>query len=184
MKLSLNSTNILLFLLALNLWSNSIFAQKDIEVPGRNEYCKINPSGRSVLPSGRWVSPVGEAKTITRAPYGLAVSSDERWAVVAHSNAISLLDLRGKSMNIQRFPEFNGSGIDVIKGASFIGLQFLEDNKTAVIGGGDKGMIWFFDCEKKIVIDSIDIGIFHSLHPKEAFLTDIVYDSKEKSFGF
>ena len=180
MKFLPNLAKSVLFFIALHFYSSPIIAQQDLEIPGRNEYCKVNPSGKSVLPSGRWVSPVGEAKTITRAPYGLAVSADEHWAVVAHSNAISLVDLSGNLMNIQRFPEFNGSGVDVIKGASFIGLQFLEDNKTAVIGGGDKGMIWFFDCEKKTVIDSIDIGKFHPVHPKEAFLTDIVYDSKRK----
>ncbi len=163
-------------LLNANFWISSAEAQVVYEVPGKNQYCKIDPNGVSVLPSGRYVTPAGEAKRITRAPYGLAVSADEHWAVIAHSNAISLVDLSKDSLLIQRFPEFNGKGIDVIRGASFIGLQFLSDNKTALIGGGDKGIIWFFDCEKRLVVDSIDVGAFHPKSPREAFLTDILHD--------
>ena len=163
-------------LLNANFWISSADAQVVYEVPGKNQYCKIDPNGVSVLPSGRYVTPAGEAKRITRAPYGLAVSGDERWAVIAHSNAISLVDLSQDTLVIQRFPEFNGKGVDVIRGASFIGLQFLSDNKTAVIGGGDKGIVWFFDCQKKQIVDSIDVGAFHPKSPREAFLTDWVYD--------
>ncbi len=164
-------------LLNANLWISSANAQVVYEVPGKNQYCTIDPNGVSILPSGRYVTPAGEAKRITRAPYGLAVSGDERWALVAHSNAISLVDLSQDTLLIQRFPEFNGKGIDVIRGASFIGLQFLADNKTAVIGGGDKGIVWFFDCEKKQVVDSIDVGAFHPKAPREAFLTDLLIDA-------
>lgn len=166
------------FLVACLMVNDGIEAQNGIEVPGKNQYCEINPNGISVLPSGRWVSPVGECKRITRAPYGLAVSADEHWAIVAHNNAISLVDLSKDSLNIQRFPEFDGSGLDVVRNATFIGIQFLSDNKTAVIGGGDKGMLWFFDCELKKVVDSIDVGSFHPDAPKEAFITDIALDAK------
>lgn len=166
------------FLLAYFIIFQGVTAQSVIEVPGKNQYCEINPKGISVLPSGRWVTPVGESKRITRAPYGLAVSSDEHWAIIAHNNAISLVDLSKDSLKIQRFPEFDGSGLDVVKNATFIGIQFLSDNKTAVIGGGDKGMIWFFDCELKKVVDSIDVGRFHPDAPKEAFITDIALDVK------
>ena len=67
MKFLPNSAKSVLFFIALHFYSSPIIAQQDLEIPGRNEYCKVNPSGKSILPSGRWVSPVGEAKTITRA---------------------------------------------------------------------------------------------------------------------
>ena len=61
-------------LLNANFWISSAEAQVVYEVPGKNQYCKIDPNGVSVLPSGRYVTPAGEAKRITRAPYGPHVS--------------------------------------------------------------------------------------------------------------
>ncbi len=168
---------IIIALLSSNYSVNIARAQAILEVPGKNQYCSINPKGISVLPSGRWVTPIGEAKSVTRAPYGLAISNDEHWAIVAHNNAVTLVDLTKDSLLIQRFPEFNGSGLDIIRNASFIGTQFLSDNNTVIIGGGDKGMLWFFDCQQKRLVDSIDVGKFHPEAPREAFLTDIAYDN-------
>lgn len=149
-----------------------------MEISGKQDYCKIDIGGYSVLPSGRRVNPSGEKIRISRAPYGLTVTPNGDWAVILHSNAVSLVDLREDNMSVQRFPEFDGTGTDIIKGASFIGAHCLQDNRTVMIGGGDRGIIWRFDIAKKKIVDSIDVGAFHAAAPKEAFLTDLVVDEK------
>jgi len=39
--------------------SNPVKKVKILQVPGKNEFCKININGISVLPSGRYATPVG-----------------------------------------------------------------------------------------------------------------------------
>lgn len=153
-----------------------ISAQVEYEVPGRLDYCKINENGISVLPSGRFVSPVGEKIRVHRAPYGLAVSNDGKFAVALHSGAVSLVEMSASSSQVSRFPEFDGKGIDIIKGASFVGASFSNNNRVVYLSGGDKGKIWMFDVILKKVIDSVDVNQFHPEAPKEAFVTDILVD--------
>jgi DNA-binding beta-propeller fold protein YncE len=151
-------------------------AQVEYEVPGKLDYCKINENGISVLPSGRFVSPVGEKIRVYRAPYGLAVSNNGKFAVVLHSGAVTLVEMSGASTQVNRFPEFDGKGVDIIKGASFVGASFSDNNRVVYLSGGDKGKIWMFDVILKKVIDSIDVNQFHPEAPKEAFVTDILVD--------
>lgn len=156
--------------------ASGISAQVEYEVPGRLEYCKINENGVSVLPSGRFVSPVGEKIRVHRAPYGLAVSDDGKFAVVLHSGAVTLVEMAATESLVRRFPEFDGKGVDIIKGASFVGASFSNNNRVVYLSGGDKGKIWMFDVILKKVIDSIDVNQFHNDAPKEAFVTDILVD--------
>ena len=151
-------------------------AQVEYEVPGKLDYCKINENGISVLPSGRFVSPVGEKIRVHRAPYGLAVSNNGKFAVVLHSGAVTLVEMSGASTQVNRFPEFDGKGVDIIKGASFVGASFSDNNRVVYLSGGDKGKIWMFDVILKKVIDSVDVNQFHPEAPKEAFVTDILVD--------
>jgi DNA-binding beta-propeller fold protein YncE len=136
----------------------------------------LSDSGFSILPSGRFVLPAGEKIRVSRAPYGLAVSPNGKQALIVHSNAVSLVQLDKDSLSVERFPKIDGTGLDLIKGASFIGIQCSPDNKTAYISGGDKGVIWIFDFVQKAIIDSIDAGAFHPQAPHEAFVTDILLD--------
>ena len=56
--------NFTLGILAILLFSQPIFSQKTVttlQVPGAAEFCKIDPAGYSVLPSGRYVTPAGKA---------------------------------------------------------------------------------------------------------------------------
>ena len=153
-----------------------VSAQVEYEVPGRLDYCKINENGISVLPSGRFVSPVGEKIRVHRAPYGLAVSNDGKFAVALHSGAVTLVEMSTSASQVSRFPEFDGKGIDIIKGASFVGASFSNNNRVVYLSGGDKGKIWMFDVILKKVIDSVDVNQFHPEAPKEAFVTDILVD--------
>ena len=169
-----------------NLLVSALYGQKSQisnnlqynSVPAEYEYCKINVNGKSILPSGRYVSPVGDFVRITRAPFGLSVNAAETKAVVLHNSAISLIDLTQSKLTAQRFPEFNNSGIDVLHGASFIGTAFGSD-KLVYLSGGDKGKVWSFDTESKKIIDSIDCNLFQE-QKGECFLTDICIDKSKQ----
>ena len=59
------------------IFCNCVYAQKKVnvlQVPGRNEFCKIDEKGKSILPSGRFVTPAGEVIRITHDPFGMAIS--------------------------------------------------------------------------------------------------------------
>lgn len=168
-------SQIKLLVALLCLFSGSIRAQK-IEVPGRDKYAQISLDEVSILPSGRYVKPAGELKLITRAPYGLTVSNDEKTAVILHNNAISVADLTGPSMSVIRYPSYDGKNPNVIKGASFVGACFSSDNRRVFLSGGDKGKVWVFDVVDKVVVDSFDLNLAHPESNKEAFATDLLID--------
>jgi hypothetical protein len=173
-------------LLIAGLLVSTLFGQKSQiqnklkynSVPAEYEYCKINVNGKSILPSGRYVSPVGDLVRISRAPFGLSVNDAETKAVVLHNSAISLIDLAQTKLTAQRFPEYDNSGVDVLHGASFIGTAFGND-KFVYLSGGDKGMVWCFDVESKKIVDSIDCNLFQE-QKGECFLTDISIDKSKQ----
>ncbi len=158
------------------LFIQSILVAQHVEVPGKDKFAEIKEDGISVLPSGRFVKPAGELKLITRAPYGLAISNDEKTAVVLHSNAISVVDLMSSPLQVSRFPSYDGKNPDVIKNASFIGACFASDNRRVFLSGGDKGKVWVFDVVAKSLVDSFDLNLAHPESNKEAFATDLVLD--------
>jgi len=77
-----------LFLVVVILFciSDSIGQQKQsfLSVPGFNEYAKIDPTGISILPSGRYVQPVGKSIRITHDPFGLKIAPDGKIAIALH----------------------------------------------------------------------------------------------------
>ena len=77
---------------------------KYLSVPGYNELSKIDTSGYSVLPSGRYVQPAGQSLRITHDPFGLAISPDQKVAITMHENAITLIDLQ--TMQQKRIPDY------------------------------------------------------------------------------
>jgi hypothetical protein len=79
-------------------------AQQILEVPGLNEFAKIDTNGRSVLPSGRYVTPAGKTIRITDDPFGLSISPDKKWGITIHNAAFTRLDLT--TQTAKRFPEY------------------------------------------------------------------------------
>uniref|UniRef100_UPI001954EA33 hypothetical protein n=1 Tax=Streptococcus pneumoniae TaxID=1313 RepID=UPI001954EA33 len=55
-----------------------------LQVPGKNQFCKIDEKGISILPSGRFVTPAGDMIRISHDPFGLAISPDGKKAVTLH----------------------------------------------------------------------------------------------------
>ncbi len=143
------------------LASVQLFAQRTyttLQVPGRNEFCKIDPSGKSVLPSGRYVTPAGQTIRITNDPFGLALSPDGKRAATLHDGILTLLNLTGKTPVATRIPDYAGKIPSPVDGATFLGIAFAADNRTVYLSNGDKGRVIVFDTETLLKTDSIDLN--------------------------
>jgi DNA-binding beta-propeller fold protein YncE len=135
------------------------FAQKQVsilQVPGADQFCKINQSGTSVLPSGRFITPAGNAIRITHDPFGLSISPDGKKAVTLHNGVIEIIDL--PSMNAVRVPSYDKKIKSPLSNGSFLGVAFSPDSKTLYLSGGDNGAVIIYDAEKFERIDSLSLN--------------------------
>ena len=165
---------ILFFLYFLGICT-AVFAQKTVkrlEVPAKNQFSTINTEGASILPSGRFVTPVGKVTRITRGAFGLAISSDETKALVLHHNGVvTVMDL--VTHESVRVPSYDGK-IKALDNETFLGVAFSSDNKTAYLSGGDKGNVLIFDVSTFQKIDSISLdGDFMGEKFEDSFTSDL-----------
>ncbi|MFD2573587.1 phosphoesterase [Spirosoma soli] len=169
---------VLLLLVAFLLTTLSAFSQKNyitLQVPGRAEFCKIDTAGRSVLPSGRYVTPAGQSLRITNDPFGLALSPDGTKAVTLHDGVLTVLALNGRTQ-ATRVPDYAGKIPSPVSGATFLGVAFAADNRTAYLSNGDKGRVIVFDTETLRATDSISLdGNGYT----DSFTSDLLLNGKE-----
>ena len=142
--------------LSLLLFCRHTFAQRTyttLQVPGRAEFCRIDSAGKSVLPSGRYVTPAGKTIRITNDPFGLALSANGQRAVSLHDGVLTVLNLN--PLQATRIPDYAGKLPAVLKAGSFLGVAFAPDNKTVYLSNGDKGRVLVFDIDQLRLTDSI-----------------------------
>lgn len=148
--------------------------QKMLTIPGLDQYCKIDATGTSVLPSGRWVRPAGNTIRITHDPFGLTISPDGKKAVTLHNGVFSIIDLATK--NVIRVPSYDGKIVSPLSNGSFLGVAIGPDSKTLYLSGGDNGAVIVYDMEKMQSIDSISIdGIFNGQKFEDSFTADLLF---------
>ncbi|MFO0507658.1 MAG: YncE family protein, partial [bacterium] len=150
---------------------------KILQVPGANEYAVINIKGNSVLPSGRYVTPVGETIRIDRAPYGLSISPDGKKVLVLHHNGtVTISDAFNLGVRV-RIPSFDKKISPVMEGASFLGAAFSANSKLAYLSGGDLGKIVVLDVLTYRKVDQINLnGVFEGVDYQESFTSDLAID--------
>ncbi|AKD54648.1 bifunctional YncE family protein/alkaline phosphatase family protein [Spirosoma radiotolerans] len=124
-----------------------------LQVPGRAEFCRIDTGGRSVLPSGRYVTPAGKTIRITNDPFGLALSPNGQRAVSLHDGVLTVVKL--KELAATRIPDYAGKIPAALKEGSFLGVAFAPDNRTVYLSNGDKGRVLIFDTDQHQTIDSV-----------------------------
>src|SRR5258708_25692047 len=79
--------NVIRLLIPFLLIAANSSAQKTypvLSVPGTGSYTQIKPDDRSVLPSGRFLTPAGKTILVTHDPFGMAVSPDAPTTVTLH----------------------------------------------------------------------------------------------------
>jgi len=191
--------------LLLTLVSTVCFAQprtvKVLQVPGRNQYAKIEEKGTSVLPSGRYVTPAGEMIRITNDPFGMAISPDGKKAVTLHNGVFTIIDLA--SMQHTRVPGYNkdinsplthspvGGNeptqalphkalASALPKGSFLGVAFASDSKKVFLSGGDNGAVIVYDIENFKRVDSISLnGKVGDAFFDDSFTSDLLLNNDE-----
>lgn len=166
-----------LLLSAFLVFAIRTFSQKTyttLQVPGRSEFCRIDTNGRSVLPSGRYVTPAGQTLRITNDPFGLALSPDGNKALTLHDGVLTLI--RSKTNQATRVPDYAGTIPSPVNGATFLGVAFAPDNRTAYLSNGDKGRVIVFDTETLRVRDSIDLN---GGGYADSFTSDLLLNDRE-----
>ena len=149
-----------------------------LSVPGYNELSKIDTSGYSVLPSGRYVQPAGQSLRITHDPFGLAISPDQKVAITMHENAITLIDLQ--TMQQKRIPDYLKPKENPLKNGSFLGVTFHTNKNIAYLSGGDEGSVIIYDYVQFKKVDSILLdGIFAGVKYQGSFTSDLIYSAQK-----
>ena len=151
---------------------------KVLQVPGRDQVCEIDIDGITVLPSGRYLTPVGEFIRITNDPYGMTISPNGKTAVTLHDDVITIIDLN--SLKVQRIPSYDGKIPSPLPEGSFLGVAFSSDSKSVYLSGGDKGDIIIYDIENLKIIASISLnGTVNGEDYQDSFTSDLMLNPEK-----
>lgn len=145
-----------------------------LQAPGRNEYAQVSPGGKSILASGRYITPAGTVLRVSNGAFGLALSPDEKHALILHHNgAVTTVDL-GANPASERHPAY---GVET-NNSAFLGVAFAPDGKTAYLSGGDKGDVAIFDLATKKITERIDLNTtVNGKKFQDSFTSDLTWNA-------
>jgi YVTN family beta-propeller protein len=131
-----------------------------ISAPAGEQFTGIDKNGVTVIPNGRFITPVGKSIVTAPHPYGLTLSPDGNTAVTANSgtNPLSITIIRNilsENPEVRQVPPTPTTDVGVLASV-FMGLAISPDNKTVYVAGGQENKIYMFDLEtgeKKGFID-------------------------------
>jgi len=151
---------------------------KILQVPGKDQFCKIDINGVSVLPSGRYATPVGEFLRITNDPYGMAISPNGNKAVTLHNGVFTIIDLA--SLNNVRIPSYDKKIKSPLSSGSFLGVAFSADSKNVYLSGGNNGAVIVYDVEKLEKLESFDLnGAVNGVDYQDSFTSDLLLNDEK-----
>jgi len=136
---------------------------KVVSSPSGSQYTKINKSGRTVIPNGRYLTPYGKTIDVAPHPFGLTLSADGTIAVTANSGtspiSISIIkNLKSADPTILQVPPGPSTDKGVLASV-FMGLAISPDNKTVYVAGGQENKIYLFSVDTGAKLDSVDCSI-------------------------
>ena len=136
-----------------------VVAQYSLQVPAGTAYCHIDTAGTTVIPSGRLVTPAGETVRITRSAFTIALSPNNKTALVLHNGVISLIPTE-HIQDVTRIPSYDHTIPSVMQGAAFLGAAWSPDSKYAYLSGGDKGNVVILDVasRKRVGERTLELG--------------------------
>lgn len=137
-----------------------------VSAPSGDEYVKIDPKGKTVIPNGRYLTPAGKSYIVAPHPYGLVLSNDGNIAVTANSGtsplSISILkNIQSPNPEIIQIPESPKGDKGIIESV-FMGLAISPDNKKVYVAGGQTNKIYIFDIQTGKPLGSIDCSFKNS----------------------
>ena len=150
-----------------------------ITAPAGDHYTLKNPSGQTVIPNGRIISPAGRTLEVAPHPFGLTLGPDADIAVTANSGTspLSITIIRNLDQEhpeIQQIPP--GSQTDKgVLASVFMGLAISPDNGVVYVSGGQENTIYLFDLMTGEKTDSIDCAfVSESVDYSHGYLGDLV----------
>lgn len=146
--------------------AGSLFAQKNLWVfssPAGNAFTKIDKNGVTIIPNGRFITPLGRTIATAPHPYGLVLSNDNSIAVTANSGtsplSITIIkNILGDNSTVQQIPP-GASTEEGVLASVFMGLAISPDNRVVYVAGGQTNKIYVFELATGNRIDSIDCAV-------------------------
>ncbi|HMQ64626.1 MAG TPA: YncE family protein, partial [Flavilitoribacter sp.] len=122
-----------------------------LSAPAGDQYTHIDRAGKTVIPNGRFITPVGRTIVTAPHPYGLTLSPDGNLAVTANSGTspLSITIIRNilsGNPEVQQVPPGPSTDQGVLASV-FMGLAVAPDNKTIYVAGGQENKIFLFDAQ-------------------------------------
>ncbi len=141
--------NILLTAFYIFIYNSICLGQISITPPAGNLPTKIDRNGTTVIPNGRFITPLGRQITVAPHPYGMVMSPDGKTLVTANSGtsplSITIIrNFQSDNPDVQQIPPGNSTQ-DGVLASVFMGLAISPDNKIVYVAGGQENKIYKFD---------------------------------------
>ena len=149
------------------------------EAPAGSEYTQINKEGRTVLPNGRFITPLGKQITVAPHPFGLTLSPDGKTIITANSGvgpfSISIIsDYNSATPALKQIPETLNPEKGLLE-AVFMGLAVSPDNNKVYVAGGQQNKIYVFDLKTNKKLGEISCNIsFDKSDYTDGYIGDLV----------
>ena len=149
-----------------------------LSVPAVDAYTHIDTKGKTVLASGRYITPAGTTIQITHDPFGMAISPDGTKTVTLHNGVFTVID--NETLASTRVPSYDGKIASPLSGGSFLGVAFSADSKTIYLSGGDNGAVIVYDISTFQKLDSISLnGKIDSTDYEDSFTSDLLLNENK-----
>jgi DNA-binding beta-propeller fold protein YncE len=125
----------------------------ELAAPAGDRPTHINPSGETILPNGRLITPEGVQVTVEPHPYGMALSPDGNLLVTANTGtwpfSLSIISaLASNAPEVQQIPpDYPPKHSEVEPSSVYMGLAIAGDNRTVYVSEGDTGNIDVYDLQ-------------------------------------
>ena len=132
-----------------------------LQAPAGNKPTRIDPSGETILPNGRLITPLGTQVKVAPHPYGLALSPDGQTLVTVNSGtrpfSVSVVTgLASGQTQVAQIPPGNSSS-DADPESVFLGAAIAPDNRTLYVSEGNNGKVGVFDLVTHARLDSLTL---------------------------
>jgi len=125
----------------------------ELAAPAGDQPTYINPTGESVLPNGRLISPEGVQVTVAPHPYGMALGPDGNLLVTANTGtwpfSLSIISALATNAPVVRQipPGYPPKKSEVEPSSVYMGLAIAGDSRTVYVSEGDTGKIDVYDLQ-------------------------------------
>jgi DNA-binding beta-propeller fold protein YncE len=174
---------ILIFLFISTLAQAQI--QYEVTPPAGNLPAMANKNNISVLPNGRFITPMGRQFITAPHPYGLTLSKDGTVAITSNSGinpfSISIIKgLNGANPKVIQVPEGAKTDNGILE-ACFMGLAINKTNTIVYVSGGETNKIHLFNINSGKKLGTIDCAVKNAkVDYSHGYLGDMVMSADEK----